>query len=492
MLPQPRSPTDMRQDVAEWCKVNEDWLTKVTDGWVESRAQLELYVDSLVTQGYVVDEIGMLIISRVYRLKLAVLFNKVFWTCLADGKLETCEDFLACTGRYQFSLTRPKPPEELTNQPSLKRKSEVAAQAAGEPPEGQLRHKYRCREVRVSMEDLRDIVARSEQMKAERQAKAAWEVKFNNNLESKRCAIRLKNAKWRKGRSTVRHYIRVVHRRKLFLHPKPVLKKHDIESKPPKPLPAKPSSKHVNVHTCMTGRKPKRFAPTPPPPASPAESASYREKLRGQKKDKKGKVNTSPKKRKLASTKDTPPYKCSIGKCRVSCDTKRQLYKHIALKHPSFRYKCVHCKKEYMSKFGLDKHLRHHLGRQHHCTFCNMQFFEAHELKEHLRLHRGSDLTCDTCGQTTTTKRAMKRHMFTHSEKKLKCKYCHFKCVTPASLYQHERRHTSKMKCACGHEVQWYLQKKKHEMNCKKCKRLIAKEAKKTTAICNKLKKKQN
>lgn len=479
----------MRHEVAEWCSKRAVWLTDVTSGWFDNVKQLELYIDTLVSPGFMIDEIGMLILSRMYRLRLAVLFHKNFWTSLTTDNLQDCNMFLAYTGRHRFSLTiKTEPGAPVKSKPRKRKFGDTAASSIGAPQpqvcpmvksesrstsEQASKPKYVRKEVSVSLEDIRHIIARSERLKVKRTHAARRKAAFQAKLH----AIRKKNERWRRSCMVKRHYIK-----KQYV--KPVAKYPD----PPSTQAKDDTGVKVNVigtvHLVPRAKapaKPKPPRPMPPRGADPHASALYRKKLRSSKSKANSKSKTT-----------VGPYKCFVKSCGTSCDTKRKLYAHIAQKHPKYRYKCEFCSNEYQTKFGLDKHIRKHAGRRYPCQHCHMEFHQKHELKEHMRLHVGSELVCKICGRTTTTNRAMKRHALTHGKgKKKRCKFCKFTCTTAISLQQHERQHKGGMACKCGHKVTWYQQKQRHENTCVKCKRIYAKEAKRAKAILKQIHEKQ-
>lgn len=168
----------MRDELKEWSVVQQKYLMDVTSGWFSTVEEIELYMQSLLTPGFAVDEIGMLLLCRMYRLRLRVLFHNNFWTALACDKLSACDVFLACTGRYKFSLTLKLEKHDTLVRKARKRKHQetVTTQEVAPPavePEANTKAKYVRKEVIVSIEDIRDIIKRSEQIKAQRELATA-------------------------------------------------------------------------------------------------------------------------------------------------------------------------------------------------------------------------------------------------------------------------------------------------------------------------------
>lgn len=101
------TPLEIRQDIKRWTARNMDWVTRVSGPMLELHGNydLGLYLDELISGGYALDELALLIISRMYEVGICVFFNKYFWTTLASDNIEDCHISVAFRGDLTFSDT---------------------------------------------------------------------------------------------------------------------------------------------------------------------------------------------------------------------------------------------------------------------------------------------------------------------------------------------------------------------------------------------------
>ena len=66
------------------------------------------YLTALLSPESTVDEAGLLIICHVFKIKLGVLIDDAFWSCLEDGKVDSCDYYLALRSHNYYSLVRVK------------------------------------------------------------------------------------------------------------------------------------------------------------------------------------------------------------------------------------------------------------------------------------------------------------------------------------------------------------------------------------------------
>lgn len=109
-----------------------------------------------------------------------------------------------------------------------------------------------------------------------------------------------------------------------------------------------------------------------------------------------------------------------IEGCNFQETTISGIWRHIAFKHPMYRYQCDYCTHSFERYDSLQKYIRHHEGPKHTCTFCSRSFHEKHELEAHSSLHTGKfPFSCDTCGKGFGTKRSSQCHAAVHLDKSM-------------------------------------------------------------------------
>ena len=106
---------------------------------------------------------------------------------------------------------------------------------------------------------------------------------------------------------------------------------------------------------------------------------------------------------------------------------------------------CAQCDKKFISKGGLDYHVKtiHEGIKQHKCFQCSFKTNHKPYMKVHLRVHNGEKpYQCHTCGKSYTQSSSLTVHMRVHTDEKHKCPQCNFKTAYKHSLKSHLRTHT--------------------------------------------------
>lgn len=215
-MPQTRTPQEMRSDLSEWCRDREEWLLEISTGWLSTTEEVELYINNLLTPGFAVDELGMVIIARMYKLRLAVLFHKTCWNTLANDSLDV-NLYVACTSRYKFSLTL------KVEKPVAKRKVKEQVQpelpatlgVIKREPDCQPQSKYVRKELHVTLDDISHLIRKAQVLKKKRKAAQ----RRRDSFQAKLITIRRKNDRWRRSCLVKRHYFQGKYKGKFVQHP---------------------------------------------------------------------------------------------------------------------------------------------------------------------------------------------------------------------------------------------------------------------------------
>ena len=66
------------------------------------------YLDSLVQPGFKIDELGLVICTRMYYISIGIILWTDFWTTKTNDSQEDCDAVLCFQGNLKFSDARPK------------------------------------------------------------------------------------------------------------------------------------------------------------------------------------------------------------------------------------------------------------------------------------------------------------------------------------------------------------------------------------------------
>jgi len=138
---------------------------------------------------------------------------------------------------------------------------------------------------------------------------------------------------------------------------------------------------------------------------------------------------------------------------------------------------CGVCKKSFLTKSYLKKHIVKHKGdldvasniiyfkgeNPYECDICGVQFDDQNKRKNHMRTHTGEKpYLCTLCGKGFSTTSILKQHRLIHDPnaiKKYKCSLCHKAFLKSSTLSHHMKVHGEKehLCTTCG---KWFSRKR--------------------------------
>jgi uncharacterized Zn-finger protein len=113
---------------------------------------------------------------------------------------------------------------------------------------------------------------------------------------------------------------------------------------------------------------------------------------------------------------------------------------------PSRPYECEKCKKKFISKESVDRHIyeQHRRPKTFFCSWkgCNKSFSEKNPLTRHLRTHtQEKPFVCSTCKKKFNDDSNRKRHEYLHTGRNgFICRFCPGKFTRRTDRRRHERQ----------------------------------------------------
>lgn len=104
-------------------------------------------------------------------------------------------------------------------------------------------------------------------------------------------------------------------------------------------------------------------------------------------------------------------YDCNVLGCNNTFKTQGALDRHVALHHPSNRFQCETCKKDYATKYLLERHPCNSI--EYVCRMCDKTFktkdgFNRHRLYTH---NKTKTFDCVKCGKSYQSPQARSYHV---------------------------------------------------------------------------------
>ncbi|CAG9789352.1 unnamed protein product [Diatraea saccharalis] len=199
--------------------------------------------------------------------------------------------------------------------------------------------------------------------------------------------------------------------------------------------------------------------------------------------------------------------------CPVRCPNKSTLRKHIQMTHNREEYACTYCKKTFVRRAHVMRHLlqsgcngaevasfpceicganfsrkdnlivhlriQHILKKGYSCKYCSYTSKNFSKLVKHWQENHLEPLKfeCDICGKTTSSRTSIAKHLEIHGDKKHACDVCGYSTFTAEVLKRHMFTHLKDKphKCdICGNSYIQRLQLDRHMQKhigniCKQC-----------------------
>ena len=164
--------------------------------------------------------------------------------------------------------------------------------------------------------------------------------------------------------------------------------------------------------------------------------------------------------------------------CDFSDKSQKKCVRHIAEKHPEYRYKCKICAKEFRNFHTKYRHENEHKPPTKFCGICGKGYYFQSELNKHVAVH--SEVLpygCSSFGKCFAQAKSLSRHQELHSNKTVVCSQCDKVCASQDRYYSHYRgAHGKGYTAKCGKHYQWPAARAHHQENCDKCMEIIAEE----------------
>ena len=90
-----------------WIKKHYTFVDKISKDILEcKKLSLKSYIETVSTPGVPIDEIGLLILARMYHFKLCVLLKNHYWCALNESDPSQSEIIIVFCGHLCFTDTR--------------------------------------------------------------------------------------------------------------------------------------------------------------------------------------------------------------------------------------------------------------------------------------------------------------------------------------------------------------------------------------------------
>ncbi|CAH0558348.1 unnamed protein product [Brassicogethes aeneus] len=123
-------------------------------------------------------------------------------------------------------------------------------------------------------------------------------------------------------------------------------------------------------------------------------------------------------------------------------------YNNHLLLHPEFKYKCNYCRRMFVLKSNMEKHIKEmHQDEKFICEICSKLFNRKNNLESHIKQKHDESckkIICPLCGYSTVSKHDLKRHERFHTnEKPYVCNFegCTKAYKTSSALSHHKKTH---------------------------------------------------
>ena len=494
------------------------WIQKVGKKFYEGKGlDLNIYVRYLLDQSVPLDELGILIVARMYHRHIAIVLKNSIWCTRKDGDFTKCEIKLAFQGGVLYCDTATGPaPFPLVN---------VTNQVKPQKSVLNLSKKKTVKKTRKRSSSSSPPVPKK---------KRRTKVKPTMRLRSAGPSIYSPKFLQPAKKTSPKPKSKPVGKPKPKPKPKPPKPESEPEPLPePEPKPPTTDSEEIEQNSLTltlnndaktedndcdlnseNGAKSvenavdlKRVAaPTDLTEKDTLKHLSEISDLSSQKdesSDDESQQQRTPPPKTVVETKDglmdiahhglpKRQRKSKHIKCPVcDCDNNSQLAcnSHMKSAHPDHKYICDKCNKRYDTYNAWYKHTQTHYVLPHKCEFCEKRFLFPYQKANHEKLHTKKDLipcTWRGCKRKFTSKKSMFQHTQSHINEDMGTRWVCDACpadekgvkpffYTIYNFNQHKRgSHGAGFLAPCGYVCRWPSDKVDHQKNCDKCKAIIA------------------
>ena len=351
----------------EFIKKKRDWIEKVSAPLLGlKKRSLDDYLAEFLQPNMPLDEIGILLFSRMMHKHVVVFFNDLYWTTRADNDIHKCHCCLSYRGKCKYVDT-----VELTKDEWNARKDYLKAFEQmwffDNPPRD------------CTMQDQKPVIGTVVKLDPALQDVAET---FDVDIQKPKRQCK------KKGRKLPQE--------------KPTRRSQRLKEQDDRLNTSILSSLHSTINKPHQTRNSMK---------TEVELRKAKNLLSNARKSK-GKFsidNFVLKKRK----RKRKPVKCSA--CQEVFSSHKKLTEHISKDHPEFKYSCRYCPKKFESASWKYQHQARHKGLKFKCPVdtCGKLFQFGYQYRDHQRKHTRKGLyLCSTrnCGKVFTTKRARTFH----------------------------------------------------------------------------------
>jgi len=156
----------------------------------------------------------------------------------------------------------------------------------------------------------------------------------------------------------------------------------------------------------------------------------------------------------LDSHTDQPPFSCT--ECDKIYGSSHSLQNHVVYVHNKERnHVCTQCGKAYTSKCVLDEHIREiHTGDSLHiCPHCGKRVSSQKRLTSHENSHKIRALSCTLCDKIYVSRVGLNSHIrrVHNGERPFSCSQCQKKFRDKTEMNRHMVTHTREQAYECKH-----------------------------------------
>ena len=451
-----------------------DWIESISNNLLTiKKRSLDDYLSDFLRPDMPLDEIGILMFSRMMHKHCAVFFNEVWWTTKREADLSKIDCWLIYRGKCKYSNTVPLTKEEWK---SRKDYLKSAVKAYFDANETDVANGGNVVGSVSKVEESEDQLLEEVEETLDVSVKPKTPRKPKPVVEPVRRSLRIRNQDERLTAGILGN-----------LHststPRPSRNQHSTSTprqsrnQQSTSTPSRSSSVHsTSSSESRHSTKPKQRTTRNSLRSAATSSVAKAAKIKG-----KFSVSNFVLKKRKPKRK---PKKCSS--CKQEFPTYITLAVHVKKDHPDYKYKCRYCPKTFSSASWKYQHQARHKGLKYQCGLdtCGKLFQFAYQLRDHKKKHTKKGLyTCSIrgCKKGFTTKRARNYHEQDHmvsDKEKLVCDFkqkdtdepCGKTFSRPNLLKQHMNGHIGKKLVShCGKVYNWPNARKYHQDNCEEC-----------------------